>query len=88
MVPKTGNSNIGPPKSTSTDTRPKMKEICQKWFREELKEIFYCFYYALKNPLETCTTGKMYRLWQVRNKTERLNIDANKLANVRRDVMK
>ena len=88
MVTKTGNSNIGPLESTSTDTRPKMKEICQKWSREELKEIFYCFYYALENPLETCTTERTYRLWQVRNKIERLYADANKLANVRRDIMK
>ena len=30
----------------------------------------------------------MYKLWSERNKTELLHIDANKLANERRDVMK
>ena len=31
-------SNLGPPESTPTDARPKMKEKRQKWSREELKE--------------------------------------------------
>ena len=65
-----------------------MKEKRQKWSREEFKEIFYCFYYTLENPSETCTTERTYKLWRQRNKTERFYIDANKLANVRRNVMK
>ena len=47
------HSNLGPLESTATDTRLKMKEKCQKWSREELKEIFYCFHYTLENPSET-----------------------------------
>ena len=65
-------SNLGPPESTPTDTRPKMKEKRQKWSREELKKIFYSLYYALENPSETCTTERTYKLWRERNKTERL----------------
>ena len=70
-------SNLGPPESTPTDTRPKMKEKRQKWSREELKEIVYCFYFALENPSETCTTERTYKLWQERNKNDRLYIDVN-----------
>ena len=65
-----------------------MKEKRRKWFREVLKEMFYCFYYALENPSKTCETERTYKLWRERNKTERLYIDVNKLANVRRIVMK
>ena len=45
------------------------------------------FHYALENPLETCTTDRTYKLWQESNKTKRLYIDGNNLADVRRDVM-
>ena len=65
-----------------------MKEKHQKWFREDLKEIFYRFYYGIENPSETCTTEVTYKLQRDNNKTERLYIDANKLANVGRDVIK
>ena len=81
-------SNLGPPESTPTEIRPKVKEKHQKWSREELKEIFYCFCYALENPSETCTTERLYKLWRERNEMERLYTDTNKLANVRRDVMR
>ena len=70
-------SNLGPPESTPTDTRPKKKEKRQKWSREELKEIVYCFYFALENPSETCTTERTYKLWQERNKNDTLYIDVN-----------
>ena len=72
-----------PPESTPTEARPKTKQKYQKWSGEELKEIFYCFYYALENLSETCTTERMHKLWPERNKTERLYIDASKLANIR-----
>ena len=65
-----------------------MTEKRQKWSRKELREIFYCFYYALEYPSEIGTTERTYKLWRERNKRERLYIDAHKLTNVRRDVMK
>ena len=43
-------SSLSSPESTPTDTEPKMKEKHQKKSKEELKEIFYCFYYKLENP--------------------------------------
>ena len=64
-------SNLGPPESTPTDTRSKIKEKCQTWSREELKEIFYCFYYTLENQSETSTTERTYKLWQEVSKTKR-----------------
>ena len=48
---------------------------------------FNYFHYALENPSETCTTDRTYKLWQESNKTKRLYIDGNNLADVRRDVM-
>ena len=53
-----------------------------------LKEFFYCFNYALENPSKTCSSERTYKLRRERNKTERLYIDANKLANVRRDIVR
>ena len=51
-----------------------MKKI-QKWSREEYKEILYCFYYPIENPSKNPP------------KKQREYVDANKLANVRRDVL-
>lgn len=48
---------------------------------------FNYFHYALENSSETCTTDRTYKLWQESNKTKRLYIDGNNLADVRRDVM-
>lgn len=48
---------------------------------------FNYFRYALENQWETCTTDRTYKLWQESNKTKRLYIDTNNLADVRRDVM-
>ena len=82
------SSNLGPPESTSIVTRPVKPQQRQKWSREEYKEILYCFYYALENPSKTCTTERTYNLWRERNKQDREYIDANKLANIRRDILK
>ena len=83
-------SNLGPLESTQTDTRPKKKEKRHKWSREELKENFDCFYYALEIHQKFVQQRKhlRYKLWRERNKTERLYIDPNMLASVRRAVMK
>ena len=59
-------SNLGPPESARTDTRGKMKEKRQKWSREGLKEIILCFFYALENLSETCTTERTCKLWRER----------------------
>ena len=46
------------------------------------------FYKATINPSETNTTKAAYNIWRLQNPTVRPNIDANKLANVRRDIIK
>ena len=45
------------------------------------------FYQALKEPKEN-TTQQTYELWRQKVGEHRSYIDANKLANVRRDIMK
>ena len=42
----------------------------------------------MENPSETNTTDRTYKLWRERNKEEREYIDANRLANIRRDIIK
>ena len=49
-------SSLGPPESTPTNTRPKMKEKRQKSFTEQN-------FSALENPSETCTTERTHKLW-------------------------
>ena len=46
------------------------------------------FYKATNNPSETTTTKAAYNIWRLQNPTARPNLDANKLANVRRDIIK
>ena len=43
---------------------------------------------AMNNPSETTTTKAAYNTWRQQNPTTRLNLDANKLANVRSDMIK
>ena len=46
------------------------------------------FYKATNNPSETTTNKAAYNIWRLQNPTARPNLDANKLANVRRDIIK
>ena len=46
------------------------------------------FYKATNNPSETNTTKAAYNIWRLQNPTARPNLDANKLVNVRRDIIK
>ena len=59
----------------------------QKWTREEYKQVMEAFYKATNNPSETITTKAAYNIWRLQNPTARPNLDANKLANVRRDII-
>ena len=58
-----------------------------KWTREEYKEVMTAFYQALKEPKDN-TAKQTYELWRQKVGEHRSYIDANKLANVRRDIMK
>ena len=51
-----------------------------------LRRVQENFILFLENLTKTCSTERTNKLWCERNKTEREYIEANKLANVRRDV--
>ena len=59
-----------------------------KWTREEYKHVLYAYYYALEKPSETNCTARTYKIWRSNNKDIRTYIDSNKLANVRRDIIR
>ena len=44
------------------------------------------YYTSITNPSETNTTAETYNIWRRQNPTKRTYLDANKLANVRRDI--
>ena len=46
------------------------------------------YYQALKQPSNENNTNHTYEIWRKINIDNRTNIDANKLANVRRDIVK
>ena len=54
---------------------------------EQYKEIVTVFYQALKKPKDN-TTKQTYELWRQKVGEHRSYINANKLANVRTDIMK
>ena len=46
------------------------------------------YYQALEQPSNKNTTNRAYEIWTKDNVDNRANIDASKLANVRRDIVK
>ena len=72
-------TQIGPLDSRSTNQI--LKKPRQKWTREEYKK-------ALEQPSNKNTTNRAYELWRKDNVDNRAHIDTNKLANVRRDIVK
>ena len=46
------------------------------------------YYIATLNPSETSAKGETYNIWRQRNPEKRIYLDANKLANLRRDIIK
>ena len=59
-----------------------------KWTREEYKQVMEAFITAQLKPSGENNTKQTYTIWRNWNPTTRLNIDANKLANVRRDIIR
>ena len=59
-----------------------------KWRREEYKLVLYAYYHAHEKPSESNCTARTYKFWRNINKDIRTYIDANKLANVRRGIIK
>ncbi|CAI9730190.1 Hypothetical predicted protein [Octopus vulgaris] len=79
--------NSSPP---SPPPQPPHKEKCKrnKWTREEYKEVIYAYYYALGRPSQERHTANSYSIWRTRNQDSRPYLDENKLANVRRDILR
>ncbi|CAI9719876.1 Hypothetical predicted protein [Octopus vulgaris] len=79
--------NSSPP---SSPPQPPQKEKCKrnKWTREEYKEVIYAYYYTLGRPSQERHTANSYSIWRTRNQDSRPYLDENKLANVRRDILR
>ena len=71
--------------SPSPKKKQKPKRI--KWTREEYKQVMSDFYQALNEPKNN-NTKCIYEIWRKEVGEHRPYIDANKLVNVRRDIMK
>ena len=69
-----------------TPTKKKEKDKRQKWSREDYKEVMYAFYMSLEKPSGSHTENT-FSIWRSRNHNVRMNLNGNKLANVRRDIM-
>ncbi len=71
-----------------TTTKNPTKGTRKTWTWEEHKDLMEAFYTASLNPTVTSTSKATYDVWQEKHPTNRLNLDANKLSNVRREVIK
>ena len=79
------NVNLDPLDPLSHKNISKAKSV--KWTHEEYEEVMTAFYQALKEPKDN-TTKQTYELWRQKVDEHRSYIDANKLVNVRRYIMK
>ena len=77
---------LGPSDSVEATNQTKKKRVT--WTREEYKQVMEVYVTAQMKPSGETNTKQTYMLWRTANPTKRLNIDANKLANVRRDIIK
>ena len=60
----------------------------QKWTREEYREIMEAYYYSKHHPSDESNTKQTYKIWREKNPNNRQYVDANKLANVRRQAVR
>ena len=79
-------TQIGP--LASRNTKQVVKKTRQKWTPEEYKKVARAYYQVLEQPSNKNNTSLSYEIWKKMNIDNRTNIDANKLANVRRDIAK
>ncbi|CAI9731077.1 Hypothetical predicted protein [Octopus vulgaris] len=71
-------------------SQPPQKEKCKRnnWTREEYKVVIYAYYYALGRPSQERHTANTYSIWRTRKQDSRPYLDENKLANVRKDILR
>ena len=55
---------------------------------EEYKEIMEAYYYAKYHPSDESNTKQTYTIWRKNNLNKRQYIDANKLANAKRQILR
>ena len=79
-------ANSGPSKTSKSSNKNDLKK--QKWTREEYREIMEAYYYAKYHPSDESNTKRTYKIWRENNLNNRQYIDANKLANARRQIVK
>ena len=72
--------------SRVTPTKKKEKDKRQKWSKEDYKEVIYAFHMSLKKPSGS-DKENTFSIWRSRNNNVRMNLNGNKLANVRRDIV-
>ena len=58
----------------------------QNWSREDYKEVMCAFYTSLEKSAGGHTENT-FEIWRNRNHNVKMNLNGNKLANVRRDIM-
>ena len=60
----------------------------KKWARREYREIMEGYYCIKYHPSDESNTKQTYKIWRERNLNNRQYIDVNKLANVRRQIVR
>jgi len=78
-----------PPNPSPTEkTQPKIKQKEKRirWTREDYTDVTYAFYMSLEKPSGNHTENT-YNIWRARHPDVRPNMNGNKLANVRRDIL-
>ena len=78
----------GFPEHTLTPSETSNKQLRHRWSREQHVSVMESYYEACIHPAETSTTKAAYILWRKQHPDVRPQIDANRLANVRRDIIK
>ena len=79
-------TNSGPSETSKSSNKDGLKR--QKWIREEYREIMEVYYYAKYHPSDESNTKQTYKIWGEKNLNNTEYIGANKLANVRRQIMR
>ena len=77
--------NSGPSEKEPPTKNQKEKRI--RWSREDYSDVMYAYYKSLEKPSGN-HTDNTYNIWRSRNPDIRPKMDGNKLANVRRDILK
>lgn len=68
-------------------SRRQNERVRKKWTRDEYKEVMKAYYKACEIPNVPSVTAETYNQWRKEHPRIRPNMDANKLANVRRDIV-